>query len=106
MKSLIVFMILMSMGTPVLADIVSPELTPRQREEIRQKRLERFQIRKRQNFIMSTCGFTSLEEITTKKEMNNCKAKLKKEYEETIKLVEQNIKENNNAEKNAKNAAD
>ena len=92
MKNLIVFMVLMSMGAPVLADVVYPEFTPKQREEMRQKRYELYKERQRQKYINSICG-TNLSEIITKQDIKSCKSALKKEYEKTVKMVEKQEKE-------------
>ena len=70
----------------------------------RKQRQERYKLRQRQNYINNICGIKKNGEVVDKKSLNSCKAEIRKEFDATIKLVEQIANENKkNAKQEVKN---
>ncbi|MBQ2645170.1 hypothetical protein IJG14_06340 [bacterium] len=99
-KSLAIFLFIL-ISYPCYADVINPHFTSEQRAKIQELRKERYQLRQRKSYINDVCGDIS---SIDKKE---CKVKLKKEYDENLKILEKLIKENKkNASKNITNSFD
>lgn len=90
MKKFIIFICLFGLSAPAFADLINPDLTSKQIEELRMKKAKLYQERTRKTQIRNICG--DLKNLDKKE----CKAKLKKEYDETIKVMQDIIKENKN----------
>lgn len=98
MKKFVVTLCLIAMGLPVFADIINPNLSPKQIEERRQKRQEMYENRTRITTIRRVCG-DNIDDFS------KCKKLLKTDYDKTIKYLNKYIESNKNDEKNPKNAS-
>lgn len=103
MKNFLVVFCLISIVTPAFADVLDPRLTKEDRAKIVQQRQERYIQRRRMSIINVHCGMN----LTTKNQ-KECKQKLKKEYDELLKIVDKVVEINKkyeNSSKNLKNAS-
>lgn len=96
MKKFFVIISLLLTTMPTSADIVNPNLTSEQMQEIQRQRHEMQIKRQRNAAIYRTCGT-----IKSTLEVEKCKKKLYKDYLETINFLESKYE---NEYKNAKNS--
>ena len=102
MKKLFVTLLILAGSACVFADVIDPHLSDKEYAQIRKQKQERYKMRQRTNYINNICGINKAGGEYDKKFVNSCKNQLKKEYDETVKLLEKIASEN---KKNAKQAA-
>ncbi|MCR5261510.1 MAG: hypothetical protein K6C94_06690 [Candidatus Gastranaerophilales bacterium] len=107
MKKVLVALFILAGSACVYADVINPHISPEEYQSLRKLRQESYKIRQRQNYIKNICGIKKDGTVLDKKTINNCKADIKKEFDATIKLVEQIANENKkNAKQETANAAE
>lgn len=111
MKKLLTIFFLFLLATPVFADIVNPNLTKEEQERMRAHRLEAYNRRYRMSVLQRACSkyipFQTTQEAAffTEEYLEMCRAAIKDDYSESIKFLDQYVKERkNNDNKNFKNA--
>ena len=104
MKKLLVTLFILAGSACVYADVINPHISSEEYDNLRKQRQERYKLRQRHNYINNICGIKKNGEVVDKKSLNSCKAEIRKEFDATIKLVEQIANENKkNAKQEVKN---
>lgn len=108
MKKFLISIFILSIGTPVLADIVRPNLTPEQRIQIQKEREERYFQHQKMTLLNRLCGYQpiaiqkNLPDFSEEK-LEQCRIKLKKDYEQNLIFLDKYVKDSKekyNANKN------
>ena len=95
MKKFFVIITLLSIATPISAEIINPNLTPEQVKKLQSERQKIYIERQRFSTINRVCG-TAKQNM----EIESCKKKLYEDYLETIDFLESRY---GNEHKNLKN---
>ncbi len=83
MKKTLILIGILFMGMPTMADIINPNLSEKQIQELRAEKQRMYIERQRNHTIGRVCG-----SVNSDKELNNCKKKLYDDYIETINFLE------------------
>lgn len=83
MRNFLVLTCLFTLGMPVSADIINPNLTPEQMQKVREQRQKMYVERQRFSTINRVCGHLNSSEETA-----DCKKKLYDDYLETVNFLE------------------
>lgn len=95
MKKFFVIITLLTIATPISADIINPNLTPEQVKKLQSERQKIYTERQRFSTINRVCGT-----VKPNMETESCKKKLYEDYLETINFLESRY---GNEHKNIKN---